>query len=175
MTRDNIKLLAVLCLALTTLFTVGQFRNANATPVQKNQTPSDAINAQYAQINDAIIQHNLDKIMSFFTYDFSELNNAGAIVNRDQERKSYQSELGRIKSMQIHYIVQNCDTTPAGMTCVVRFHMDGIGFKRIMFMKLEGTFTNDLLVHDLWVPTPEGWKLKSRQTVLDQTKVAAAT
>ncbi len=131
------------------------------------------VTAQYAQINDAILTRNVDKIMSYFTDDFTEVNSAGATVNRDQERKDYQDEFGKIKSMDVHYTIQDVEPTANGTYCEVKFHMDGVGFKKILFVKVQGTFTNDLMVRDLWVPTSSGWRLKSRQCLLNETKVAA--
>ena len=174
MTRNSMKKLPALCSAITLIALFPSALCCGTPAKAENSIQPIAVAAQYAQINDAIIKHNLDKLMSFFTPDFIETNSTGAMVNRDQERKEYDSQLNKIKSMQIDYTVQNIADTPAGTMCDVKFHMTGVGFKRIMFMKIQGSFTNDLVVHDLWVATPQGLRLKSRLTILDDTRVAAS-
>jgi len=164
----------ILILSVLATIAIFAFGRCSADPVKSQDIALiNSVPAQYAQINDAIVKRDLDKIMSYFTDDFTEVNSTGSIVGREQERKAYQDELGKIKSMQIHYTIENVDNTANGTYCDVKFHMDGVGFKRVLFMKIQGTFTNDLMVHDLWVSTPTGWRLKSRQCLLDETKVAA--
>jgi hypothetical protein len=170
---ESMKKFVLCCTALLAIFAFNTARSMADSPKDSDQITSSAITAQYSQINDAIVNHNLDRLMSFYTDDFTEINATGSIVNRDEERKAYQDELNRIKSMQIHYDVENCISTPTGTYCDVHFHMDGVGYKRILFLKINGTFSNDLTVHDLWVSTPVGIRIKSRQTIYDETKVAA--
>ena len=157
--------------ALVISLTLGATQSFADTP--KNDVPAatPSFVTQYQGINDAIVKRDVDKIMSYFTDDFTETNSVGATVDREQERKQYQSEFGKIKSMNVHYSIQDCIPTPAGTYCDVKFHLDGIGFKRILFMKVQGAFTNDLIVRDLWIQTADGPRLKSRLTLLDQTKI----
>lgn len=163
--------LGIVGAAVLTSIICAPLRCSAEPPKQADDATTLAISTQYAQINDAILKHDVDKIMSYFTSDFTEVNSTGALVDRDQERKEYESQLEKIKSMEIHYSIENCDLTPSGTCCDVKFHMDGVGFKRVLFMKIQGAFTNDLMVHDVWVPTPDGLRLKSRQCLLDETKI----
>jgi len=167
------KQVSLFCFSIA-LLTLGTCVGIHAdSPLPNDQTASVAISQQYAQINDAITKHDVDKIMSYFTDDFTEVNVSGAIVNRDQERKDYTSKLSTIKSMVIHYSIDDCNSSPFGTYCDVKFHIEGVGFKKILFMKIVGTFTNDLVVRDFWIATPDGPRLKSRQTFVDETKVFA--
>jgi hypothetical protein len=168
--KSMMRFLCLLLLIVVSVTINGARCSANP-PILQAPLPVDALTAQYEQINDAILKHDLDRIMYYFTDDFTEVNSSGTLVDRDQERKEYSSELSKIKSMDIRYQIQNYVVTAAGTSCDVHFHMEGVGIKRVLFMKLQGNFTNDLIVHDLWVSTPDGFRLKSRQTLLDETKI----
>jgi hypothetical protein len=159
----SITKLVFICSALAMLSWYSTERCLADTTKTQDAALTNTIPAQYAQINDAIVKHNVDKIMSYFSDDFTEVKSSGAVVNREEERKDYEQELGKIKTMQLHYSIENCNTTASGIYCDVHFHVDGVGVKRVLFVKVQGNFTNDLVVHDLWVPTQAGWRLKSRQ------------
>jgi hypothetical protein len=172
MAHSSMRTLVVIVLTIVTAISVATTKCFGSSPAVYVSVGNDAVARQYVQINDAIIKHDLNTLMSFFTSDFTEVNSSGAIVDRNEERKDYQNELAKIESMNIQYFIVDSNTTPAGTYCDVRFHMDGVGFKRILFMKVKGAFTNDLIVRDFWVTTPDGLRLKSRQTSLDETRIS---
>jgi hypothetical protein len=151
---------------------VGHVALSNADPLS---TPASvqagAVTAEYNQMTDAFVKHDVDKIMSYFTDDFTEVTSAGATVDRSQERKEYKSQLSKIKSMSCHIDVEGFTPCAAGAYCDLKVHTDGVGIKKVMFMTFQGTFTNELVCRDFWIQTPSGWKLKSRQTITDDTKV----
>jgi len=60
---------------------------------------------------------------------------------------------------------------PDGIHVQMATHSSGTGVKRILFLNIKGTFTNDLRVNDVWVSTPDGWRLKSRLMLQDDSKV----
>jgi len=109
--------------------------------------------------------------MSYLTDDFTETSNAGVVVDREQERKVYAADLNKIKSMESHFSLKSFCACPDGAYCDLTIHSDGIGYKKVLFMKLQGPFTNDLVVHDLWVNTADGPRLKSRLTLVNQLKL----
>ena len=144
-----------------------------AAPGETRTAPAGAGRAAileaYDQINADFLHRDIPQVMSFFTPDFTEVNDRGAKADKEQTRRRYQEEQGQITTMQTHYTLQNFTPTVAGTLVEVRMHSDGTGVKRILFAKIHGTFTNDLWVRDLWVDTTQGWRLKHRQTLEDQT------
>jgi ketosteroid isomerase-like protein len=171
MPRLNLKsILFLVALASFALLSLSKTSKADSPIAQTVMTP-DEVTAEYSQLDNAVMKRDLDKIMSFFTDDFTELNADGQTVDREQERKDYQSRFNMIKSMTCRFDVQGISSAPGGNYCDLTIHMDGIGVKRVMFMRFQAAFTNELVVHDLWVNTPAGWRLKFRQTLKDHTVI----
>ncbi len=127
-----------------------------------------AIQSAYGQINTAFSQHDMDRFITFFTPDYKVVDEKGDTYNRDQTRQQYANQLKQIKTMQTRFTVQNFTATPTGIEVEMKLHTQGIGEKRVLFMKFKGTYTDDLEVHDLWVQTPQGWRIKSRRTLMDK-------
>jgi len=127
-----------------------------------------AIQSGYNQINVAFSQHNLDRFMTFFTPDYKVVDEKGATYNKDQTRRQYADQLKQMKTMQSKFTVQNFAATPAGVEVEMKLHTQGQGEKRVLFMKFKGNYADDLWVHDLWVQTLQGWRIKSRKTVSDK-------
>jgi hypothetical protein len=130
-----------------------------------------AIHTAYDQINAAFCKHNLDLFMSYFTPDYIDIDEKGAHLTKEQVRQGYRKQLGQIKTMQSHYAVLNCTPATGGYLVEMKMHSDGIGEKRILFARVRGHFTNDIWVRDLWVNTPQGWRLQHRFTLQDQLDV----
>ena len=127
-----------------------------------------AIKSAYSQINAAFSAHDMNRFMTFFTPDYKVVDEKGATYNKEQTRKQYVNQLKQVKTMQSRYTVQNFLATPAGVEVDMTLHTEGIGEKRVLFIKFQGHYTDDLSVHDLWVQTPQGWRIKSRKTLTDQ-------
>lgn len=127
-----------------------------------------AISAAYTQINTAFTQHNLDQFMTYFTPDYRVVDEKGAAYNKEQTRKQYADQLKQVKTMQSRFTVQNFVSVPGGVQAEMKLHTQGIGEKRVLFMKFKGTYTDDLWVRDFWVQTPQGWRVKSRKTLSDK-------
>ncbi len=145
---------------------------ANADP--PTAPPGDArvgIQSAYDGINTAFSQHDLTRTMSYFAPDYRVVDEKGATFNKDQTRRQYEEQLGQIKTEQSRYVIQSVTPTPEGTRVEMKLHMDGTGEKRVLFLKVKGTFTDDLWVRDLWVNTPQGWRLKSRQTLQDEMRI----
>ncbi len=127
-----------------------------------------AIQSAYSQLNTAFTQHDLDRFMTFFTPDYKVVDEKGATYTKEQTRKQYVDQLKQVKTMQSRFTVQNFTASPAGVEAEMKLHTQGIGEKRVLFMKFKGNYTDDLWVHDLWVQTPQGWRIKSRKTLSDK-------
>ncbi len=127
-----------------------------------------AISAAYSQINTAFTQHDLDRFMTYFTPDYKVVDEKGATFNKEQTRRQYADQLKQVKTMQSRFTVQNFVSVPGGVQAEMRLHTQGLGEKRVLFMKFKGTYTDDLWVRDFWVNTPQGWRVKSRETLADK-------
>ncbi|MBV9851267.1 MAG: nuclear transport factor 2 family protein [Armatimonadetes bacterium] len=159
---------SALCVAVLTLPCL-----AAAPADTKPPAPADSARAgileAYDQINMDFLRRDIPQVMSYFAPDYTETNERGAKADKEQTYRRYQDEQRQITSMRTRYTLQNLTPTAAGILVEMRMHSDGTGVKRILFATLHGTFTNDLWVRDLWVDTPQGWRLKHRQTLQDQT------
>lgn len=127
-----------------------------------------AIISAYGELNTAFTQHNLDRFLTFFTPDYKAVDEKGATCTKEQTRKRYQDQLKQVKTMQSRFTIQNFASVPGGTQAEMKLHTQGIGEKRVLFMKFKGTYTDDLWVRDLWVETPQGWRIKSRKTFSDK-------
>ncbi len=76
-----------------------------------------------------------------------------------------------MKSILSRYAIQSLAPAPGGMLAEMHMHSSGLGEKRILFAKLHGAFTDDLWVRDLWVSTPQGWRIQHRQTLKDDLHI----
>jgi len=127
-----------------------------------------AITSAYGEINDAFTRHDLDRFLTFFTPDYKVRDEKGATYTKGQTRKQYQDQLRQVKTMQSRFTIQNFVVAPDGIQAEMKLHTQGIGEKRVLFMKFRGTYTDDLWVQDVWVETPQGWRIKSRKTFSDK-------
>ena len=109
--------------------------------------------------------------MAYFTDDYIDIDEKGARLNKEQTRRGYEKQLGQLKSIESHYTIQNIAPAAGGTLVEMKMHSRGTGEKRVLFARLRGTFTNDLWVRDLWVSTPQGWRLKHRQTLQDDLHI----
>ena len=132
--------------------------------------PADeaAIQAAYTQINTAFTHHDLDRFMTYFTPDYKVVDENGKVFNKEQTRKQYADQLKQVKTMSSRFTVQDFAAVPSGVEAEMKLHTQGNGEKRVLFMKFKGTYADDLWVRDLWVQTPDGWRIKSRKTLSDK-------
>ena len=127
-----------------------------------------AISAAYSQLNAAFTQHDLNRFMTYFTPDYKVVDEKGATYNKEQTRQQYADQLKQVKTMQSRFTVGNFVSVPGGVEAEMKLHTQGIGEKRVLFMKFKGTYADDLWVRDFWVNTPQGWRVKSRKTLADK-------
>lgn len=137
--------------------------SAEAPPAARS-----AISAAYSQLNAAFTQHDLDRFMTYFTPDYKVVDEKGATYNKEQTRRQYADQMKQVKTMQSRFTVGNFVSVPGGVEAEMKLHTQGIGEKRVLFMKFRGTYADDLWVRDFWVQTPQGWRVKSRKTLADK-------
>lgn len=148
---------------------LSMFAGLPASAAAASVPPADqsAISAAYAQINSAFTQHDLDQFMTFFTPDYQVVDEKGATHTKEQTRKQYADQLKQVRTMQSRFTIANFVSLPGGVQAEMKLHTQGIGEKRVLFMKFRGTYSDDLWVRDFWVQTPQGWHIKSRKMLSD--------
>ena len=156
-----------LCLALLAAALVSCRPLAALPTVVPSAADRAAIQAAYEGLGTSFQAHDLDRFMGYFTPDYIDVDENGRHLTKDQTRQGYKDQLGQLKSIQSHYVVRSVTATRAGTLVEMRMHSSGTGEKRILFVKVRGHFTDELWVRDLWVNTPQGWRLQHRQTLKD--------
>lgn len=142
-------------------------------PAASSAAPSPAqstIHGMYDQINAAFMRRDVGGVMTYFTPDYTATDTNGDRLNRDQTRRRYQDQLGQIRSIQGRFTIQRFVPVPGGAWAEMQMHSAGTGEKRVLFARVHGTFTNDFHSRDLWVKTPQGWRLKYRLILQDDTR-----
>lgn len=155
---------AAVCCALAALSSIAVL----ARPAAAAST-TEAIRAVYGQINDAFQQRDMNRAMSLFTPDYTLTDEKGKKLSRAQAIQDYRDTMRDVRSMQTTFDLVGVTPVSGGAWAEMKMHSVGTGQKQILFARIRGTFTNDLHVRDLWVPTPQGWRLKYRQTLQDET------
>lgn len=140
-------------------------------PASERAAVQSAILAAYDGLNAAFSRHDLSRFMAYFTPDYIDIDEKGARLTKEQTRRGYGEQLDQIKTIRSRYVIQALTPTPTGTLVEMRMHSDGTGEKRVLFAKLHANFTNDLWVRDLWVVTPQGWRLQHRQTLQDDLHI----
>jgi len=142
-----------------------------APPAAAPNADRAAIQAAYDQISLAFGQRDLTRFMSYFAPNYIDINEKGVRLDKEQTRHGFRQQLDQIKTIHSRYVVQNVTPTSTGALVEMKMHSEGVGEKRILFAKLRGAFTDDLWVRDLWVNTPQGWRLQRRQTLQDDLHI----
>ncbi len=128
----------------------------------------------YDQMNEGFSNNHVDQIIQVLTPDYKQSDPTGHVLDKDGTRKKLQGERNSIRTLKT--ICQLTKITPDGIGVEVEVHLhsEGTGFKHVLFMNIGGTFTYDMVAHDLWVNTAEGWRMQSRQMLVDDSRQHAA-
>jgi ketosteroid isomerase-like protein len=132
---------------------------------------SPGIQGAYDRINAAFDARDFDRFASYFSSDFTAVDPDGKTVTRAETLRQFRERRDRIVTLHSRYVVQSLTPAEDGVMAEMKMHTDGTGRKKVLFATLKGTFTNDLLVRDLWVNTASGWRLKRRQILQDETRI----
>ena len=157
--------LLIAALALSQQFSARTF--AAQPPPESSSTVHAAIQAAYDGMGTSFQAHDLERFMAYFQPDYIDIDENGKHLTKQQTRRGYSEQLGQLKSIQSQYVVRNIEAAPSGTLAEMRLHSHGTGEKRILFARIRGHFTDDLWVRDLWVNTPQGWRISRRQTLKD--------
>jgi len=165
-----------LCLALAAFgapLAVCSAAPSDVTPAQSAPAADCqlAIQTAYNQINDSFATNHLDRGCVFIENDYRQVDPHGHAMDKVSTRNKFQSERNMIRTIQTQCSITSLTVAPDGVHVRMATHSSGTGVKRIMFFNVKGTFVNDLRVNDLWVNTPDGWRLKSRLMLQDNSRL----
>ena len=169
--RNCIALAIVVILAATLHLVPGRaWSQADALSPPDSTGYHDLIQSAYAQMTAAFVDNHLERSLIFFADDYRQVDPKGHSLDRDGARKKFQSERNQIRTVQSQCSIVSMASDSDGVHVEMTTHSFGTGAKHVLFFNIPGTFTNDLRVLDLWVSTPDGWRLKSR-TMLEDLSV----
>jgi hypothetical protein len=131
------------------------------------------IQAAYGAITTAFDDGRIDLIPTYLTGDYTETEPHGKVLDKQAAMKNLRDQRNQITSVQCAWSIETVTNAPSGAIVQVKLHSQGTGCKRIAFFKVNGTFTNDMLVRDYWIDTPVGWRMKSRIKIVDESHVQA--
>ena len=123
-------------------------------------------------MREAFAAHNLPLAMSYFAPDYTDTDERGRTRTRPEEERFFQARMAQVQSAQCRCVVESLTCTPAGTWADMQVRSEGIGVKRVLFARVHVRFRNTLHVRDLWVSTPQGWRIKYRQTLQDDTHLS---
>ena len=163
-------------LALAVLFLAPIVSRADTPPttaIAGLATPGvcccDAIKTAYSQMTDAFAENQLDRSLVYLAPDYRQVDPKGHMLNRDGTIKKFRWERAQVRTIQSQCSILAMTVESDGVHVEMATHSSGTGAKRVLFVTVSGTFTNDLHVDDLWVNTPDGWRLKYRQMLQDES------
>jgi len=161
---------AVVALMAMTAFPTFQVLAAIPSPTDAGAT---AIQTTYDAITVAFDNDRIGQIPTFLTEDYTETDPHGQILDQAAAIKKLRDERNQIDSVQSQWSIVSITNSPTGMMVQLKLHSEGTGSKRIAFFKIRGTFTNDMVCRDWWIDTADGWRIKSRVKLLDDSHVQA--
>jgi len=132
-----------------------------------------AIPNAYKQMTAAFAANHLDRGNLLVTNDYRQVDPQGNTLDKNGCRMKFQSERDSIRTIQSQMSIGRMTVTPAGVQVQMAMHSAGTGVKKVLFVHIKGTFINDMRVSDLWVNTHDGWRLKSRLLLRDDSKLHA--
>ncbi len=128
------------------------------------------IKAAYDQICTDFGQRDIGGAMSFFAPDYVATDEHGKLISRDETRRQYLDLDSNITSLHSHWTLGSVTPVPGGFLADMDMRSDGTGRKKVMFFHVNGTFTSEMRVRDLWADTPQGWRIERRTILLHQTE-----
>ena len=126
-----------------------------------------SIQSVYDQLNNAFAENRVDRMMAYLTDDFVQTDPQGHVFNKAATRRKFQGERDGITACQTSTVITNIAPDPGGEAVDLNMKTVGTGAKKILFLKVSGSFVYDMVAHDLWVQTPAGWRIKCRQMSVD--------
>jgi hypothetical protein len=124
-------------------------------------------------MNAAFTAGRIDEVGNVIGCNYTQIDPKGHVLDKPATIKKLQGERSQMLQVNVQYAITSVTPCAAGMLVGMQMHVTGTGQKKILFMKIHGTFTNDLVAQDLWTNTPSGWVLVSRKESVDDSVTRA--
>ncbi len=145
-----------------------------AGPLRADAPPLAAarsgIQAAYDQICADFGRRDIGDAMSYFAPDYVATDEHGQLISRDETERQFQDLDDHITSLHSHWNLGAVAPTANGVMAEMDMLSDGTGRKKVMFFYVNGKFTSEMRVRDLWVDTPQGWRIKRRTILVHDTQ-----
>ncbi len=129
-----------------------------------NSKVQPIIQTNYNQINAAFIRKDIKGATALFTQDYVSINPEGGKQTLTEFREHYNSLFTRfnIKLTSNKATIKTIDTNTGGIDVAIEQKTEGTiaGFNKIVI---------DQTSRDLWLKTPQGWRLKQSKILTSQT------
>jgi hypothetical protein len=136
-----------------------------------SDTARTSIQAAYAQINLDFVKDDVSGVMNYIAPDYTETDANGKTVDRKQAQRNYEDQRRQITSMKSRWTLGSLTPIGDGELVDMDLHSVGTGQKKFLFVRVNGNFTDDICVRDLWIDTPQGWRLQHRQVLSDHRRI----
>lgn len=145
-----------------------------SSPVQADSAGCrEAIHTAYMQMINDFANNKLAMSAVYLSDDYREVDTHGHGLDKAGCLKKLQGRRNDIRSVKSQCSIGSVTSALDGVHVKMTMHSVGKGVKHVVFLTVQGAFVNDLRVDDLWVKTQDGWRLKHRLTLLDDTHTRA--
>lgn len=127
-----------------------------------------AIETAYNDMTSAFAADKLCRAGALMTDDYRQIDDRGRGVDKAGAIKEFQAKRNMVRSFQSRLSITSVIAQADGVHVEMATHSWGTGVERILFFSVKGPYTYDLRVKDVWVKTPQGWRLKFRQKLQDE-------
>jgi hypothetical protein len=134
-----------------------------------------AITAAYGQLNADYVRGDLKAFDSWFAPNYQVTGTDGKTMNMIQFEKATREQRSQVISMKSHWTLSPLvPVTPdpssdgaQAISVTMTLHSEGTGQKKVMFFTAKGSFVDDTQMNDLWIQTPQGWRIERRKILSD--------
>ena len=154
-TRGSLVSIALISVAIVAIAPAQADINSNVQPI---------IQTNYNRINAAFIRKDIKGATALFTRDYVIINPEGEKQTLTEFREHYNNLFTRfnIKLTSNKATIKTIDTSTGGIDVAIEQKTEGTiaGFNKIVI---------DQTSRDLWLKTPQGWRLKQSKILTSQT------
>lgn len=154
-TRGSLVSIALISMAIVAIAPAQADINSKVQPI---------IQTNYNRINAAFIRKDIKGATALFTQDYVIINPEGEKQTLTEFREHYNNLFTRfnIKLTSNKATIKTIDTSTGGIDVAIEQKTEGTiaGFNKIVI---------DQTSRDLWLKTPQGWRLKQSKILTSQT------
>jgi hypothetical protein len=154
-TKNAILSTALMSVAIVTIAPVNAEINSKIQPV---------IQTSYDRINAAFVRKDIKGATALFTMDYVSISPEGEKQTLSEFREHYDNLFNRfnIKLTSNQTTIKNIDVNASGVDVAIEQKTEGTvaGFNKIVINQTS---------RNLWLKTPQGWRLKQSKILTSQT------